>query len=279
MKWNIIADSSCDLFDLEEASADIAYLNVPFIISIETQEYIDDESLDTAELVAKMKESKKASSTACPSPDSWLEKMDKDAYNICVTISKNLSGSYNSALIAAQMFNEAGAAGKAAIVDGRATGPAAVLAVRKLTELISEGFEFEEVVSKTEKYIEGMNTVFALSSFDNLIKAGRMGKLAGVLAASLDFRGVGVEEDGRIKFKAKVRGKKKMTQTMIDVMRENSFSGGEVVVSHCHNEVLAQKLCDEIKSEWKDTQITVMHTRGLNSYYAEKGGLIVSYRG
>ena len=278
MKWNIIADSSCDLFDLEKASADISYLNVPFIINIEEREYIDDELLDTSELIIAMKESRKASSTACPSPEAWLEKMDKDAYNICVTISKNLSGSYNSALIATKMFNENGASGKAAIVDGRATGPSAVLAVRKLTELIEQGLEFEEVILKTEEYIVDMRTVFALSCFDNLIKAGRMGKLTGVLAASLDFRGVGVKEDGRIKFKAKVRGKKKMIETMLDVMRENTFNGGEVVISHCHNEVLAQKLSEEIKGVWNNTDITIMPTRGLNSYYAEKGGLIVSYR-
>lgn len=278
MKWNIIADSGCDLFKLETPTDSINYLSVPFFINIEEQEYMDDEKLDTSELVVRMKESKNASSTACPSPDSWLEKMDKDAYNICISVSKNLSGSYNSALIATKMFNENERMGKAAVINGRATGPAAVLAVRKLTQLIKEGLEFGEVVSKTEEYIEGMNTVFALSCFDNLIKAGRMGKLAGVLAASLDFRGVGVEDDGRIKFKAKVRGKKKMIETMIDAMRENSFGGGEVVISHCHNEALAQKLCDEIKSEWNDTQITLMPTRGLNSYYAEKGGLIVSYR-
>lgn len=278
MKWNIIADSGCDLFKLETPTDNINYLSVPFFINIEEQEYMDDEKLDTSELVVRMKESKNASSTACPSPDSWLEKMDKDAYNICISVSKNLSGSYNSALIATKMFNENESAGKATLINGRATGPASVLAVRKLTQLIKEGLEFGEVVSKTEEYIEGMNTVFALSCFDNLIKAGRMGKLAGVLAASLDFRGVGVEDDGRIKFKAKVRGKKKMIETMIDAMRENSFGGGEVVISHCHNEALAQKLCDEIKSEWNDTQITLMPTRGLNSYYAEKGGLIVSYR-
>lgn len=278
MKWNIISDTSCDLFELETPCEDINYLNVPFIINIETKEYVDDTTLDTAKLVVAMKESKKASSTACPSPDSWFSMMDKDAYNICVTISKNLSGSYNSAAIAVDMFSESGASGKAAIVDGRATGPASVLAVRKLVELIGQGLGFEEVISKTEEYIEGMRTVFALSCFDNLIKAGRMGKLTGVLAASLDFRGVGVEEGGKIKFKAKVRGKKRMIETMIAVMQENSFSGGEVVISHCHNEALAEKLCDDIKDMWNDVKITVMPTRGLNSYYAEKGGLIVSYR-
>lgn len=278
MKWNIIADSSCDLFDLEKPCENISYLNVPFIINIETKEYIDDELLDTSNLVVAMKASKKASCTACPSPDSWKEQINNDEYNICVTISKNLSGSYNSAAIAVDMFKESGAPGKAAIVDTRATGPSAVLAVRKLVELIGRGLDFEDVISGTEEYIEGMRTVFALSCFDNLIKAGRMGKLTGVLAASLDFRGVGVEEGGKIKFKAKVRGKKKMIETMLETMKENSFSGKEVVISHCHNEVLAQKLCREIESIWNGVNVTVMPTRGLNSYYAEKGGLIVSYR-
>ncbi len=278
MKWNIIADTGCDLFDLEQTCENIEYFNVPFNITIEEREYIDDKNLDTAELVRVMKESKKASSTACPSPGAWFEKMDKDAYNICISVSKNLSGSYNSAFIATKMFAENGSQGKAAAVDGRATGPASVLAIRKMVSLIEQGLEFEEVVAETEKYIEGINTVFALSSFDNLIKAGRMGKVAGILAASLDFRGVGVEDDGRIKFKAKVRGKKKMIATMIEAMMENSFGGSEAVISHCHNELLAKKLYDEIKSIWKDADITVMPTRGLNSYYAENGGLIVSYR-
>ena len=278
MKWNIIADTGCDLFDLEQTCENIDYYNVPFNITIENREYIDDKNLDTAELVRVMKESRKASSTACPSPAAWVEKMDKDAYNVCISVSKNLSGSFSSALVATQMFMENDPQGKAVAVDSRATGPAAVLAIRKMVSLIEKGVKFEEVVAETEKYIEGINTVFALSSFDNLIKSGRMGKLAGVLAASLDFRGVGIEEDGRIKFKAKVRGKKKMIDTMIEAMMEKSFGGREAVISHCHNEPLAQKLCDEIKSVWKDVDITVMPTRGLNSFYAENGGLIVSYR-
>jgi len=116
-----------------------------------------------------------------------------------------------------------------------------------------------------------------LSCFDNLIKSGRMSKLSGVLAASLDFRGVSVEKGGKISFKKKVRGKKKMIAAMIEDLQENGFNGGDVVISHCNNSVLADKVCDEIKTAWENANITVMPARGLNSYYAEDGGLIISY--
>ena len=66
MKWNIIGDSSCDLFDLESPSENITYRSVPFLLNIEDREFVDNESLDTEEMVRIMKESKKASSSACP---------------------------------------------------------------------------------------------------------------------------------------------------------------------------------------------------------------------
>ena len=75
MRWNIIGDSSCDLFDLETPAEDITYRSVPFLLNIENTEFVDDENLDTQQMVKIMKESKKASSSACPSPESWKEKM------------------------------------------------------------------------------------------------------------------------------------------------------------------------------------------------------------
>ena len=275
MHWNIICDSSCDLLGLE--NKDINYSNVPFYINIEEREFVDDDNLDTAQMVAFMKESKKASASACPSPESWKEKMTIGENNICVTISKNLSGSYQSADIAAKEIMEENPGANVVVVDGCATGPSSVLTVKKLVELIENGEDFENVVKKTEEYVSGIHTVFALSCFDNLVKAGRVGKIAGILAASLDFRGVGVEEGGRIAFRAKVRGKKKAIQTMLDVIKENGFNSNEVVISHCMNEPLALKMKEELLSINSGLNITILPTRGLNSYYADKEGLIISY--
>jgi len=277
MKWNIIGDSSCDLFDLEKPSENISYRSVPFILNIEDKEYVDDNSLDTAEMVRIMKESKKASSSACPSPESWCENMTAGENNIMVTISKNLSGSYQSGDIAVKSFCEENPGTNAAVVDGCATGPSSVLTVRKLVENIEKGQDFESVIKNTEEYVSKIHTVFALSCFDNLVKAGRVGKVAGILAARLGFWGVGIEQGGRIAFRAKIRGKKKAIAEMLTVMKENGFNGGDVVISHCHNEALALTMKEEIEKLDGCVSVTILPTRGLNSYYADNEGIIISY--
>jgi len=277
MKWNIIGDSSCDLFTLEKETENITYKSVPFYITIEDREFTDDDSLNVEEMVSFMKASKSASSTACPSPEAWQSEMKKGENNICVTISKNLSGSYASGNIAVKTICEENPDTKAAIVDGCATGPSSVLTVRKLAELIEKGESFDDVIKKTEEYVSGIHTVFALSCFDNLVKAGRVSKLAGILAASLNFWGVGIEKEGRISVHSKVRGKKKAIATMLDVIRENGFNGGDIVISHCMNEPLALTMKEELLKIDEALNITILPTRGLNSYYADKEGIIISY--
>ncbi len=277
MHWNIIGDSSCDLFELEKESNNITYKSVPFFINIEEKEFIDDDNLNVPAMVHFMKESKKASSTACPSPESWSDKMVQGENNILVTISKKLSGSYQSADIAVNSICHGSADTNAAVVDGCATGPSSVLTVRKLAELIESGEDFDSVITKTREYVSKIHTVFALSCFDNLVKSGRVSKIAGILAAGLDFRGVGVEEGGKIAFHSKVRGKKKAISAMLEIIKENGFNGGDVVISHCMNEPLALKMKEEIEKLDESVNVTILPTRGLNSYYADKGGLIVSY--
>jgi len=277
MRWNIIGDSSCDLFELEKSSENISYKSVPFYLTIEGREFVDDEKLDVEEMIRVMKESKKASSSACPSPESWEEKMRAGENNLCVTISKNLSGSYQSADIASKSFLEQNPSTSCAVVDGCATGPSSVLTVRKLVSEIEKGNDFDSVVKNTDEYVKGIHTVFALSCFDNLVKAGRVGKIAGILAASFDFWGVGVENGGRIAFRTKVRGKKKAISAMLEVISENGLNDGNVVISHCLNEPLALKMKEEIEKLSENVNVTILPTRGLNSYYADRAGIIISY--
>ena len=277
MKWIIVADSGCDLYRAEKECEDIFYKDVPFIITVDDEEFKDDEKLDTFKIFDAIKKSRKGGSTACASPDAWEERFEKDANILCITLSKNLSGSFNSAKVAAEAFKENNPTANIEVIDSCATGPAMVLAVRKAYKLINKEESFDDVTKKLKEYISGINTVFALSCFDNLIKSGRMSKLSGVLAASLDFRGIGEEKEGRINFKKKVRGKKKMIAAMIEDMYEKAFSGNDAVITHCCNEELAQKVSEKIKENWENARITIMPARGLNSYYAENGGLIISY--
>ena len=278
MEWNIIADSSCDTFELEKQYSDIRFSTIPFVISVESKDYVDDETLDTARMVSAMEESKKASHTSCPSPNAWYEQFLKPGYTIAVTISSRLSGSFNSATTAMNMIHEKYPDKKIALIDSHSTGPEMIMIIRKLCEWINSGADFDDVVRNAIEYEKRTHIVFALSSFNNLIKNGRMSRIAGFLAGRLHMWGIGIgSEEGTIIIKHKVRGQKKALETIISDIKERRVKPVEVVISYCQNLELAETLKAAIEKLWNEAKVTIVPTRGLCSYYAERNGLIVAF--
>lgn len=278
MKWNIIADSSIDLFELEVAYENIEFSTVPFSIGVGEKEYLDDSSLDIGTLMSAMKECKTASRTACPSTGSWYEQFKKDGNVIAITITSNLSGSYNSACIARNMVLEEQPDKQIAVIDSLSTGPEMVLILRKICELISANKDFESVIKGTQEHMKNTHVTFALSSFDNLVKNGRMNRVTGFIANKFGFLGVGIaSEHGTIEVKGVTRGRRKATDAIINDMRLRGAYIKEVVISHCHNIEFAEQVKTAILNVWNDATVTIIPTRGLCSYYAEQGGLLIGF--
>ncbi|MEA5015682.1 MAG: DegV family protein [Candidatus Limiplasma sp.] len=278
MKWNIVTDSSSDLLPEKNNGGLVQISSVPFIISVGDTEYIDDEGLDTLALLDAMEQCAEASHTSCPTPNSWLEEFEKAEQTIAITISSRLSGSMNSAMLAREMALEKNPNRKIAVIDSCSAGPELILCVEKAVELIGQGLDFDAVVSGVVASLKESHVAFALSSFDNLVKNGRMSKMAGFVARKLGMWGIGVGgDDGTIKMKGKTRGDKRAIEYVLTVMAEYGFRGGKVIISHCHNLNLAGKLRNRILELWTNTEVKVFHTRGLCCYYAERGGLIVGY--
>lgn len=278
MKWNIVTDSSCDLFPAALQGGEVQISSVPFIISVGNRDFVDDETLNTAEMLDAMEHCQQASHTSCPSPQGWLEQFEKADFCIAITISSNLSGCMNSAELAKEMMLERYPDKKIAVLDSRSTGQEIVICVERICELIEAGADFEKVVSEAETILRNTRIVFALSSFDNLVKNGRMSKVAGFVASKLGMWGIGIGSDeGTIAIKGKTRGATKAMTMLLEDMKERGYHGGKVIISHCHNLVFANRLQSKIKELWQDAKISIMPTRGLCSYYAERGGLIMSY--
>lgn len=278
MKWNIITDSSCDLLDLESRNSDICFSSIPFVISIGTKDYVDDEELDVPGMVAAMEKCENTSHTSCPPPYAWYEQFEKPGYAIAVTISSKLSGSYNSAHTARDMILEHDSEKRVALIDSRSAGPEIILIIKKLCEMIEAGNDFDAVIRKTEEFIRHTHIIFALSSFNNLVKNGRMNKIVGFIAGRLGFWGIGIgSEEGTIKIKQKVRGNGKALEAIIEDMKERCIEQDTVIISHCQNMELAERLKDVIRKIWPDVKVDILPARGLCSYYAERGGLIIGY--
>ena len=279
MKWNIIADSSCDMFDNQLQDDSVGFCTIPFYINVGNVEFVDDEHLDTGELVAAMELCKDASQTSCPSPYTWFEQFEKAENSIAVTISGNLSGSYNSAKVAQQMIAEKYPEKNVAIIDSCSAGPELILIIENIYQLIRAGMEFDDVVATTRRMQQHTHVTFALCSFHNLIKNGRMTKYAGLLAGKLGFWGIGIgTEEGTIQIKGKARGKKKAIAAIVDDIKERAGVAKTVLISHCHNRECAEMLAAAVREKWANAEVRIMPTRGLCSYYAELGGLIVGFR-
>ncbi len=278
MKWKIVADSCCDLHSADCACEEVGFETVPFYIRIGDTEYEDNERLDTLEMVEAMERCPELGSTSCPPPMAWSQAFDEAEQVLAITISKNLSGSFSSANAAKEMSLAKSPEKRIEVLNSRATGPTAAICIARMVEWIKEGKPFEVVAEKAADFIKNTKTVFALSCFDNLVKNGRMSKFTGFVAKKLGMWGVGIgNEEGRIVMKGKTRGASRVINAIIEDMRERGFRAREIVISHCHNAALAEKLRERVLEVWSNAKITVLKTRGLDSFYAERGGLIVAY--
>lgn len=277
MKWKIVADSSCDLKKTDVSGNDLGFSTVPFVISIAGREYEDNEALDTLAMVTAMENCHHPGSTACPSPLAWMNEYEEGEKVFALTISANLSGSFNSAVLGREMLLEAHPGKQVAVLDSQSTGPAVAMCVGRISEWIKEDLPFESIANKASELLRNTKTIFALSSFDNLVKNGRMKKFAGFVAKNLGMWGVGIGKEGRIVMKAKARGAARMISAIIGDIQERGLISHEIIISHCHNLEVAEKLREKIKERWASARITVLRTRGLDSFYAERGGLIVAY--
>lgn len=277
MKWKIVSDSACDLRGADYTCEEAGFETVPFYLRIGDTEYEDNESLDTLGMIDAMERCPEIGSSACPPPMAWSQTFDEAENVIAVTISKGLSGSFGSASAAREMSLTKALSKKISILDSMSTGPAMAMCISHAIDWIKEGKPFEYVSEKSQELLKNTRTVFALSCFDNLVKNGRMTKFAGFVAKKLGMWGVGIALDGRIAMKGKTRGANRVINAIIEDMRERGFRCREIVISHCHNAALAEKLRERVLEKWSNAKITILKTRGLDSFYAERGGLIVAY--
>lgn len=270
----IVADSASDLMKLEE----IAYSSVPLKINTVVGEYVDDENLDVEGMVEDLQSYKGKSSTACPNINDWMNAFDGADEVYCVTITSNLSGSYNAACQAAREYEQTNPGRRVHVVDTLSAGPEEKLIVEKLHELISAGKTFDEVRTAIAEYLKRTKLLFMLESMKNLANNGRVSPLVAKAAGLLGIRVVGKASDhGTLEPLDKCRGERKALQTIINRMKELGHRGGKVRISHCCNENAAQSLKEMIIEEFKNVKVEIYRCRGLCSFYAEKGGLLLGF--
>ena len=276
MTYKIVSDSSCNMFSLEH----IPFENVPMKIRTDNKEYVDDTKLDKVGMMNDLLKYKGKSGTACPSVGEWLDAFGDNDVVFGVTITSNLSGSYNSAVDAMHLFAETYPDKKCHIVDTLTAGPEQDLCVEKLQELMMAGKSFEEIRAEISEYIKSTHLLFSLESLKNLANNGRTSQVVAAMAGILGIRLVGKASDhGTLEPMHKCRGEKKALETIYNEMKNNGYQGGRVRIGHSLNLNAAETLKAMICKDHPNADISIIDHSGLCCFYSEKGGILVGYEG
>ena len=269
----ILVDSSANM----ATGCDFAE-SVPLKIITDSKEYIDDANLNTAAMVWDLKTYTGTSSTACPSPQDWLDAFDNKPYVFCIAITSNLSGSCNAANIAKADYEQEYPDRKVCVIDTLSTAGEMELIAEKIWEWIEGDFSFEEICEKVKDYQQHTGLMFMLESLQNLANNGRVNKVVAKAAGILGIRMVGRASNvGTLEPMEKCRGEKKALAALADHMVAMGYEGGKMRIAHCMNPAAAETLRSNILAAYPTADIKIRSTGGLCSFYAEKGGLLIGF--
>lgn len=276
--YKIIIDSCGEL--PEELKADGHYCNVPLELEVDGCRIIDDETFNQKDFLEKVKQSVHSPKSSCPSPELYMSKFEGEAEHIyIVTLSAKLSGSYNSAVLAAQLYNEEHEDKKIYVFNSRSASIGETLIGMKIQELEEAGESFEKVVEDVEAYIASMNTFFVLETLETLRKAGRLSGLKSLVASTFNIKPVmGSTKEGTIQQLGQARGMKKALTKMVDDMLKvtRNCENRVLAISHCNCPERAQFVKDTIEKLAQFKKIFIVDTAGVSSMYANDGGVIIA---
>ena len=277
MSYKIIVDSSCEL--PEEFIEDSHFCSIPFGLEVDGKHFVDNKELDVEELLRQIAACPTCPKSSCPSPQLFLENMECDADHIyIVTISSQLSGCYNSAVLAKNMYEVQKADKKIAVIDSQSASGGETQIALLARELEEAGKSFEEIEKQLNEYRDAMETTFVLDNVETLRKNGRLSNLKAFIASTLNIKPVmGATKEGLICQLSQARGINKALDKMVQTMIEKTTDCENriLAISHCNCPERAKAVKEKIEQLVTFKRIIVIDTAGVSSMYANDGGVIM----
>ena len=281
MPIQLLADSCCDM--TPELREELDLVSAPLEVTVDGRCFVDDDVTQVPALLKAMKASQNAAKSACPSPESFASLMRPHEACLVVTLSSRLSGSYHAACVARDMVLEETPGKRIYVLDSKSASAGEIRLALYLRCLIDQGYDFDTIVEKAEEFIGQMRTLFVLEDIRNLVKNGRIGKIAGLAASVLSLCPLmGDDGNGAIACIAKVRGMenslRKLIQTVQEVTAAMKDNAVTLVMTYCNCETRAEKLREELLGSCPAIRDIVMVPTGiLSSMYANDGGIVLAF--
>lgn len=278
MAIKIVVDSCCDLS--EEMRKDMNVQIVPLTLTLGEKDYIDDDTLDIKQYIHDMAQCATSPKTACPSPDAYMNSYKGNESTFVVTLSSALSGSYNSAVLAKNMFLEEVTEKFIHVFDSLSATVGETIITLKINELSKLNISDLEIVERVSKHIKEMKTYFVLESLNHLVKAGRMNAIVAKVASLLSIKPImGGDENGMIKLVEKTRGSKNALKRLAEIIGEEGkdLENKVLGIAHCNCLEKALQFKEEVLQKYKFRDIVIVEMRGVSTTYADDGGLVIAF--
>lgn len=270
----LIIDSSSNMKSDPDHNVEV----VPLTISFGGKDYIDDQNLNIREFLNDMNQNQIAGKTTCPSIQAWLNALEGTEKAIIITMTSGMSGTFSSALQAKTMYEEKHPTSQIIVVDSRSAGPELTIVLHGIEKMIQGDIRFVDLEEVIAKFRMRTHLLFILQSLHNLSLNGRVSPVAAKAAGLLKINLIGTaSKEGKLEPLTKARGMKKAMRELLKYMKDDNYHGGEVIIDHCENEKDAEIIKDKILAEYPDAQVTIRPMRGLCSFYAEEGGIMVGF--
>ena len=277
MKFKIVGDSCTDL-TIEDLKKDY-FSSVPLTIDVDGYEIVDDHTFNQSDFLRRVAAFEGCPKSACPSPDAYMKSYEgaEDVY--VITLSSHLSGSYNSAVLAKELYREEHPEAKVHVFDSMSAASGQRLIALLIEKYALEGLDYGDIVEKVTKYIEEMKTVFVLESLDALRKNGRLSSVKALVANALNIKPFMTAEKGVILQAGQARGINKALNKMVDYIGEigSNFDKKTVMISQCNCLDRAKNFEKVLKEKYHFKETIIIETRGISSLYASDGGIIVCF--
>lgn len=276
MSYKIVIDSCGEL--TKDMKKDGHFAMASLTMQVDEYTIVDDETFDQADFLKKIAASPNCPKSSCPSPESYMKAFEGADRAYAVTLSAELSGSYNSAQLGAKLFLEEHPDKSVYVFNSRTASVGETLIGMKIQECENAGMEFQEIVEHVENYIAEQATWFILENLETLRKNGRLSKVKAFVATALRIKPVmGATPEGTIVQLDQARGINKALVKMVDAIVVKTENPEEKImgISHCNCPERAVMVKDALMSKLNLKDVFIIDTAGISSMYANDGGIII----
>jgi DegV family protein with EDD domain len=243
----VVLDSTADLPDAEARHPNWRVVPLYVRFGDETfREYVD---ISAEEFYRRLRASSTPPKSSQPSPADFqavFESLSEYERVLCVVLSSKISGTYESARLAAESAGDS----RVLVVDSGVTSGGTVILADAIQRRLDRGTDEQEIEALVERFRRERGLLFTVDTLEYLIRGGRIGKAAGLAGQLLSVKPILAFDDGEVAPLKRVRGRGKALAELERIFEAGSTDdpGLHVGIGHAESQADAEELARRVQA-------------------------------